>query len=160
MEMPNELLTKLWEDIDWKESIQKRIVRDLDIKCLAVRHVVKSTSTPGVDGVRWRTAAEQMKAAMSLTSKGYRASPLRQIIIIDKKGKERRPNIPTYYDRAMNVLYAYSLTPIAEARGDRKSFAFRRGRSTQDTKGGGCSINYSLCRYKGLLFTYPAFLDS
>lgn len=157
MEMPNELLTKLWEDIDWKaaeekltklqarltlaafrqddkeiEDIQKRIVRDLDIKCLAVRHVVKSTSTPGVDGVRWRTAAEQMKAAMSLTSKGYRASPLRQIIIIDKKGKERRPNIPTYYDRAMNVLYAYSLTPIAEARGDRKSFAFRRGRSTQD----------------------------
>ena len=76
MEMPNELLTKLWEDIDWKaaeekltklqarltlaafrqddkeiEDIQKRIVRDLDIKCLAVRHVVKSTSTPGVERV-------------------------------------------------------------------------------------------------------------
>lgn len=157
MEMPDELLSKLWEDIDWKaaeekltklqarltlaafrkddkeiEDIQKRIVRDIDIKCLAVRHVVKSTSTPGVDGVRWRTAAEQMKAAMSLTSKGYRASPLRQIIIIDKKGKERRPNIPTYFDRAINVLYAYSLMPVAEARGDRKSFAFRRGRSTQD----------------------------
>lgn len=157
MDMPDELLGQLWDDIDWKaaeeklsalqarltlaafrqdskeiEYLQKRIVRDIDIKCLAVRHVVKSTSTPGVDSVRWRTSAEQMKAAMSLTSKGYRASPLRQIIIIDKKGKERRPSIPTCYDRAMNVLYAYSLIPVAEAIGDRKSFAFRRGRSTQD----------------------------
>lgn len=157
MELPDELLGQLWEEIDWEaaeakladlqarltlatfrkdekeiENLQKRIVRDIDIKCLAVRHVTKSTSTPGVDGVKWRTLAEQMKAAMSLTSKGYRASPLRQIIIIDKKGKERRPNIPTYHDRAMNVLYAYSLSPVAEAIGDRKSFAFRRGRSTQD----------------------------
>lgn len=157
MEMPDELLEQLWNEINWKaaeeklaalqtrltlatfrqdskeiERIQKRIVRDIDIKCLAVRHVTKSTSIPGVDGVRWHTSAEQMRAAMSLTSKGYRASPLRQIIIVDKKGKERRPNIPTYFDRAMNVLYAYSLIPVAEAMGDRKSFAFRRGRSSQD----------------------------
>ena len=157
MELPEELLGQMWDAIDWQaaekkladyqarltlatfrkdekeiEHIQKKIVRDTDIKCLAVRHVVKSTSTPGVDGVKWKTSAEQMKAALSLTSKNYRASPLRQIIIIDKKGKERRPNIPTYYDRAMNVLYAYSLIPVAEAIGDRKSFAFRKGRSTQD----------------------------
>lgn len=157
MDMPDELLTQLWNNMDWKaiekkleslqteltlaafrqdereiQNIQKRIVRDIDIKCLAVRHVTKSTSTPGVDGIKWRTSAEQMRAAMSLTSKGYKASPLRQIIIVDKKGKERRPNIPTYFDRAMNVLYAYSLIPVAEAIGDRKSFAFRRGRSTQD----------------------------
>lgn len=157
MEMPDELLGQLWDNMDWKAAeeklaelqarltlaafrqdekeiqvIQKRIVRDIDIKCLAVRHVTKSTSTPGIDGIRWHTSAEQMKAAMSLTSKNYRASPLRQIIIVDKKGKERRPSIPTYFDRAMNVLYAYSLIPVAEAIGDRKSFAFRRGRSPQD----------------------------
>lgn len=157
MEMPDNVLARLWDEIDWKaaesklaelqarltlaafrqdkkeiENIQKRIVRDIDIKCLAVRHVVKHTSSPGIDGVRWRTSAEQMRAAMSLTSKGYRASPLRQIIIIDKKGKERRPSLPTYYDRAMNVLYAFSLVPLAEATGDRKSFAFRKGRSAQD----------------------------
>ena len=157
MEMPDEVLARLWNEIDWTaaekklaelqaqltlaafrqdskeiERVQKRIVRNLDVKCLAVRHVVQHTSSPGVDGVKWRTPAEQMRAAMSLTSKNYHAAPLRQIIIRDKKGKERRPNLPTYYDRAMNVLYAYSLIPVAEAIGDRKSFAFRKGRSTQD----------------------------
>lgn len=114
MEIPDEMLAQLWEQIDWKaveeklaglqaqltlaafrqdareiERIQKRIVRDIDIKCLAVRHVTMHTSSPGIDGVRWRTPAEQMRAAMSLTSKDYHAMPLRQIIIIDKKGKER-----------------------------------------------------------------------
>lgn len=114
-------------------NLQKRIVRDIDIKCLAVRHVVGSTSSPGVDGVKWKTPGEMMRAAMSLTSKDYRASPLRQILLTAKNtGKERRPCLPTYYDRAMNVLYGYSLIPVTEATAERKSFAFRPGRSTQD----------------------------
>jgi len=58
---------------------------------------------------------------------------MRQILITAKNtGKERRPRIPTYYDRAMNVLYGYSLIPVTEAMAERKSFAFRPGRSTQD----------------------------
>ena len=74
-----------------------------------------------------------MRAAISLTSKDYHASPMRQILITAKNtGKERRPRIPTYYDRAMNVLYGYSLIPVTEAMAERKSFAFRPGRSTQD----------------------------
>ena len=114
-------------------DIQKRLVRDLDIKCLAVRHVVQSTSSPGVDGVKWRTPSEMMRAAMSLTSKNYHASPMRQISLIAKNtGKERHPRLPTYYDRAMSVLYGYSLIPVTEATAERKSFAFRPGRSTQD----------------------------
>lgn len=80
MEMSEELLSQLWEEMDWKatqeklarlqarltlatfrqdkkeiENLQKRIVRDIDIKCLAVRHVVSSSSTPGIDSVRRRT---------------------------------------------------------------------------------------------------------
>ena len=158
IEFSDEYLGALWNEIDWdaareklaqlqeklsiaafrrdtKEitNIQKRIVRDLDIKCLAVLHVANSTSSPGVDGVKWRTPGEMMRAAMSLTSKNYRASPLRQILIIAKNtGKERRPRLPTYYDRAMSVLYCYSLKPVTEAFAERKSFAFREGRSTQD----------------------------
>ena len=31
----------------------------------------------------------------------------------------------------MQVLYAYALEPIAEVNGDRKSFAFRKGRSPE-----------------------------
>ncbi len=114
-------------------NLQKKIVRDLDIKCLAVRHVCRSNSSPGIDRVRWRTSAEKMTAARSLTSKNYHASPLRQIIIEAKNtGKQRRQGLPTYYDRAMGVLYGYSLIPVAEAMAERKSFAFRPGRSTQD----------------------------
>ena len=74
-----------------------------------------------------------MRAAMSLTSKDYHASPMRQILIVAKNtGKERRPQLPTYRDRAMSVLYGYSLIPVTEALAERKSFAFRPGRSAQD----------------------------
>lgn len=158
IEFSDAYLGTLWEGIDWLKAeeklaqlqerltiaafkrdskeiteLQKRIVRDLDIKCLAVRHVVNSTSSPGVDGVKWKTPGEMMRAAMSLTSKGYHASPMRQILITAKNtGKERRPRLPTYYDRAMSVLYGYSLIPVTEATAERKSFAFRPGRSTQD----------------------------
>ena len=158
IEFPDEYYAQMWDRIDWSaneeklallqekltiaayrhddkeiENIQKRIVRDTDIKALAVRHVCSSTMSPGVDGIKWKTSAEKMKAAMSLTSKNYHASPLRQILITAKNtGKERRPRLPTYYDRAMNVLYGYSLIPVTEALAERKSFAFRPGRSTQD----------------------------
>ncbi len=36
------------------------------------------------------------------------------------------------YDRAMQSLYALALDPIAEATGDRRSFGFRKSRSTHD----------------------------
>lgn len=158
IEFSDAYLAQMWDKIDWaaaegklselqrrlslaafrrdsKEitNLQKRLVRDLDIKCLAVRHVVNSTSSPGVDGIKWRTSTEMMRAAMSLTSKNYHASPMRQILITAKNtGKERRPQLPTYRDRAMSVLYGYSLIPVIEATAERKSFAFRPGRSAQD----------------------------
>lgn len=158
IEFSDEVLSSMWETVDFKkareklddlqkklslaagagdnkkiEYLQKKIVRDIDIKCLAVRHVVLSTSGPGVDGVRWRTQAQMMSAALSLTSRGYHAQPLRQIIIIAKNsGKERRPRLPTFYDRAMGVLYGYTLLPVIETLGERKSFAFRPGRSVHD----------------------------
>ena len=154
----DEYLTRLWEHIDWKaaeekladpqyqltrvayrkdsaaiKELQNTIVRDLDIKCLAVRHVVGSSSSPGVDGVKWRTPAEKMRGAMSLTSKDYHPSPLRQIMLVAKNtGKKRYPQLPTYRDRAMLVLYGYALIPVTEAYAERKSFAFRPGCSTQD----------------------------
>ena len=124
IEFSDSYLGSLWESMDWAKAeeklsqlqerltiaafkhdskeisdLQKRIVRDIDIKCLAVRHVVNSTSSPGVDGVKWKTPGEMMRAAMSLTSKDYHASPMRQILIIAKNtGKERRPRLPTFYE--------------------------------------------------------------
>ena len=74
MEFPESYLADLWKAIDWPAAEEKlaklqeklsvaafrkdekgirqfqiKIVRDLDIKCLAVRHVSSTTSSPGVD---------------------------------------------------------------------------------------------------------------
>jgi RNA-directed DNA polymerase len=112
---------------------QKDLVCSLDAKMLAVKHVADNTAASGVDGVRWLTSAEKMNAARSLTSKGYEAKPAR-LFIVHQKGarKERHIQVPTVYDRAMQVLYAMSLDPAAETLGDKKSFAFRKGRSHLD----------------------------
>ena len=58
----------------------------------------------------------------------------------EDNGKERKVNIPVAYDKAMQVLYAYSLDPVAESTADRKSFAFRRGRSMLDVHAYICSM--------------------
>ena len=155
---PDEFLAEQWDSIDWDAAAEKlallqekltiaafgrkektirklqyQIVNEIDIKCLAVRHVVASTSGPGIDGVRWRTSAEKMRAAIALIPKDYKAQHMRQILLVVKNtGKERRPRLPTYFDRAMNVLYGYALIPVVEAQAERKSFAFRQGRSSQD----------------------------
>lgn len=121
------------EDASRIIEMQKRIVRAECSKVLAVRHVTETSSGPGIDGVKWITPCDKMRAALSLTSKDYKAQPYRHIVIQSKyKNKERRISVPTMYDRAMQVLYAYSLDPVAEATAERKSFAFRKGRSMQD----------------------------
>lgn len=112
-------------------QVQKRIVRSYLCKALAVRHVASRGTTPGIDGVKWITDEDKMRAAKSLTSRNYHAQPYRCIIIRDKH-KARRIHVPTAYDKAMQVLYAYALEPVAESLGDRKSFAFQKGRSTFD----------------------------
>ena len=119
-------------DLDLIEKWQKRIVYSLDAKLLAVRHVCSVSSGAGVDKVKWATPHEKMTATLSLTSKGYRAMPSRLLLIKSKNGKERRIHLQTYYDRAMQTLYAYALDPVAESWGDRKSFAYRKARSAFD----------------------------
>lgn len=153
----NRELAALWEDVNWEgtlqhlhemqhsltmaayahdmESIakwQKRIVRSLDCRLLAVRKVCSREAGPGVDGIRWKTSHEKMRAALALSSREYHAMPSRLIVMNCKNGKKRRIHVETYYDRAMQQLFAYSLDPVAEAWGDRKSFAYREGRSAYD----------------------------
>ncbi len=150
-------MTGLWNSIDWEQAErnlenmqmalaksaytrdrrlitkwQKRIVYSIDAKLLAVRHTCTAAGGAGVDCIKWTTPHEKMSAVLSLNSKGYRAMPSRLVLIQSKNGKQRRIHIETYYDRAMQCLYAYALDPIAESWGDRKSFAYRKGRSAYD----------------------------
>ncbi len=120
------------KNMDLIDKWQKRIVTSINAKLLAVRHVTSSSSSAGVDKVKWDTPHEKMSAALSLDSKGYTAMPDRMIVIKNKNGGERHIRIETYYDRAMQTLYAYSLDPVAESWGDRKSFSYRKGRSSYD----------------------------
>ncbi len=150
-------MTKLWNSIDWNEAEQqlqnmqmalaksaytnspelidkwqKRIVTSINSKLLAVRHVCSTSAGAGVDKVKWTTPHEKMSASLSLDSKGYHAMPDRMLVIRSKNGKQRHIHIETYYDRAMQTLYSYSLDPVAESWGDRKSFSYRKGRSAYD----------------------------
>lgn len=156
-EMAYQDLAYVWEHIDWEaaennlasmqrslakvaysrdtEQItkwQKRIVFSLDAKLLAVRHVCSTASHPGIDNVTWKTPKEKMSAVLSLTSKNYHAQPSRLHLVTSKNGKQRRIHLGTWHDRAMQTLYAFSLDPVSESWADRKSFAFRKGRSTFD----------------------------
>lgn len=154
----NELLGKVWRNYNFEKAeerifelqvklskatfsknkrkmkqIQEKIIYSSETKMLAVRKVSEiSKSGAGIDNVVWRTDSDKMRAAITLTNDNYKAKPLKQFIFKDvKAGKERQIGVPTVYDRAMQVLYAYALEPISEATADRKSFAFRKGRSTE-----------------------------
>jgi RNA-directed DNA polymerase len=153
-------LTAQWKSIDWKQAetevnrLQVRIAKATQekkwntvkrlqyllthsyyAKLLAVRKVTtnKGKKTPGVDKVLWNTPAQKTNAVLSLTDKGYKASPLRRVFIEKKGKKAKRPlGIPTMFDRAMQALYALALDPVSEVTADKHSFGFRKGRCCQD----------------------------
>ena len=153
-------LTKLWENFPWDkaESFVKRLqtriakaVKNGDYrlakrlqyllthsyyaKALAVRRVTSNRGrrSTGIDGEKWTTPQDKMKAVYELSPKGYRAKPLRRIYIPKPNSSKMRPlSIPTMYDRAMQALHAMALLPWAETTADRTSFGFRMKRNAQD----------------------------
>jgi RNA-directed DNA polymerase len=117
------------------KRLQYIIANSFFARLLAVRKVTtnKGKKTPGVDGVKWTTPQQKMKAALTLIGKKYKSQPLRRVFIEKKGKKAKRPlGIPTMHDRAMQALYALTLEPIAETTGDRISVGFRKYRSAKD----------------------------
>jgi RNA-directed DNA polymerase len=117
------------------KRLQYLLTHSFYAKLLAVRMICqnKGKRTAGVDGEKWLTPKAKMNAALTLSDKKYKAKPLRRVYI-DKFGKkEKRPlSIPTMYDRAMQALYSFALSPVAETLADTVSFGFRKYRSAQD----------------------------
>jgi len=116
------------------KALQWILTHSLAAKLMAVKRVTenKGKNTPGVDGVLWETSKEKLKAAKSLSRKGYIVKPLRRVYIRKKNGKERPLGIPTMKDRAMQALFLTALDPVSETTADFSSYGFRRKRSCHD----------------------------
>ena len=117
------------------KRLQYIITHSYYAKALAVKKVTenKGKRTAGVDGVKWKTPAERMRATISLTDKGYKAKPLARIYIPKPNSDKMRPlSIPTFYDRAMQALYTLALQPWAETTADITSFGYRIYKCAQD----------------------------
>ncbi len=114
--------------------LQRILTRSFSAKLLATKRVTKGkgSSTPGVDGVIWKTPAKKMMGAISLQQNGYKASPLRRVYIPKGKNSKRPLGIPTIRDRAMQALYLLALEPVSETLADPNSYGFRCFRACRD----------------------------
>jgi RNA-directed DNA polymerase len=95
-------------------ALQWVLTHSYSAKLLAVKRVTenKGKNTPGVDGVLWKSPTQKLKAAKSLSRKGYTIKPLRRVYIKKKNGKERPLGIPTMNDRTMQALFLSALDPV------------------------------------------------
>ena len=141
------------------KSLQWLLTHSFHAKLLAVKRVVQNQGgkTPGVDKVIWKTPQHKMKAAQSLTRKGYQTQPLRRIYIPKKDGRLRPLSIPTMKCRAMQALYLLALEPVAEFCADKNSYGFRPKRSAADAIRA-CHI--SLARKCSALWIFEADIKS
>lgn len=117
-----------WDEV---RPLQDKLVSSYAARTLAVRDVADVNSAAGVDGVRFTSDAQKMKAALSLKADGYIPKPNRYMEVIDR-GKNIRLHIPAAMDKAMLQLYAYALDPVSESTADHRSFFCRKGRSMHD----------------------------
>jgi len=116
------------------KALQHLLTRSRSGKFLAVKRVTENVGkrTAGVDGKIWSTPMSKLKAAQSLTHRGYQPLPLRRVYIPKSNGKERPLGIPSMFDRAMQALWLLALNPVAETTADPNSYGFRPRRSTAD----------------------------
>jgi RNA-directed DNA polymerase len=148
-----------WNSIDWDKieksvvTMQHRIVEAIKkkrfnkskalrwvlhhsfkAKLLAIKRVTqnKGGKTPGIDGITWKSGADKIDAAQNLAQKGYKAKPLKRVVIPKKNGKKRSLGIPVLYDRAQQALHKLALEPLAETQADRNSYGFRLKRGCAD----------------------------
>jgi RNA-directed DNA polymerase len=119
------------------KALQRLLTHSYAAKQLAVRRVVTNDGrhTPGIDGVCWRTPAQQRQAVNLLRRHGYRPQPLRRVYIPKSNGKLRPLGIPTMRDRAMQALHSLALEPVVEMHADANSYGFRPRRSLHDAIG-------------------------
>lgn len=115
--------------------LQKRLLRSLDAKLMAVKRVTtlnKGKRTPGIDKKIFVTDNQKGKLVQKLRLDG-KASPIKRVYIEKPGKKDKRPlGIPIIEDRAKQALCLLALEPEWEARFEPNSYGFRPGRSCHD----------------------------
>jgi len=117
------------------KALQWLLTHSLSAKLLAVKRITsnKGAKTSGVDKVRWTTSKQKLQAAYSLKRRGYKALPLKRILIPKKQtGKFKPLSIPTMHTRAMQALHLLGLEPISEVISNLNSYGFKPKRSAAD----------------------------
>ena len=115
--------------------LQKKILRSIDAKVLAVRRVAQTNRgkrSAGVDRKRVLTSEQKLNLAQNLKLKG-KAKPIRRTCSTKAGKVDKRPlGIPTLEDRAVQQLVKFALEPEWEAKFEPNSYGFRPGRACQD----------------------------
>lgn len=129
-------IAKATQDSDWRKvkNLQRMLTHSHYAKLVAVKRVTENQGkrTSGVDKELWDSPEVKWQAALKLSDKKYKPSPLRRVYIPKPNGKKRPLGIPTMKDRAMQALYLLALQPVAETTADKGSYGFRLNRSTAD----------------------------
>lgn len=129
-------LTKASQEGDWRrvKALQRWLTRSFSAKALAVKRVTENQGkrTAGVDGKLWDSPEKRLAAIATLKKPRYKPLPLRRVYIPKSNGKMRPLGIPTIKDRAMQALHLLALDPVLETLSDRRSYGFRKNRSTAD----------------------------
>ena len=120
------------------KCLQKRLLRSLDAKLIAVRRVTnlhKGKLTPGVDRQIYVTDIEKIKIVKRLRLDGKGKVLVMRHSYIPKLDKsEKKPlRIFTVSDRAKQALCKLALEPEWEARFEINSYGLRPGRNCHDS---------------------------
>lgn len=112
------------------KKLQRLLVNSTAAKLLAVRQVVsnRGKSTPGIDGVVWKTPQAKYHAAMKLPPKGYTALPLRRVYIPKANGRRRKLGIPVWSEKLLEEVMRMILEAYDEPQFQESSHGFRPNR--------------------------------
>ena len=154
-----------WNAIDWREAakdvrrlrqriftaskvgdlakvrnLQKLMLRSQANTLISVRRVTELNAgreTAGIDGQIAVTDDDKRSLTQWIQreSTGWRAWPVKRVMIPKANGKQRGLGIPVLVDRVLQARVVNALEPEWEARFEPRSYGFRPGRGCQDAIG-------------------------